>query len=322
MEIIKMLGLNLYAEAGIYLVMLIGLCWMLNNRCDELGDKLEAITEDIKMESNIAGATFLAISSSLPEFLTSFMSIVVYGKFEDVGFATVAGSGIFNVLLIPMCAILAYKGGDIVFDKAVGKRDMGFYVASLATLTISMALGSFSWMTGLCLIGIYVAYIVNLFKSQREPIQWNNAKGGDIACALLTLVPIAAVIHISIGISLRLSEIFGVPGLVVSIIVLAAVTSVPDLMLSVKEAQKGDIDSATSNAIGSNIFDICICLGLPLVLTGANVATNFKDNVGVVVFLVASLLATAYVMFTGPTKKKTSVMGLVYAAFIAYVVMM
>lgn len=310
---------NIYLQAGIAIVLLAVMCFALNFFCDKLGDALEEIVEDIGMESNIAGATFLAISSSLPEFLTSFMSIVIYRRFEDVGFATVAGSGIFNILLIPMCAIFAYKGTDIAFDKEVGKRDMGFYVASVATLAVSMFLGAFSWITGLVLIGIYAAYIMKLMKSQETPIQWKKAKKGHIVLALITLGPIAAIIHYAIAAALFLSNLLGVPGMVVSIIVLAGVTSVPDLMLSVREARKGDIDSATSNAIGSNIFDICICLGLPLVITASHIKTSFSENVGVLGFLVLSLLATAGVMFTGPTRKKAGAMGIVYGLFIIYI---
>lgn len=310
---------NIYLQIGASICALVVFCLALNFFCDQLGDSLEDIVEDIGMDSNIAGATFLAISSSLPEFLTSFMSIVIYRRFEDVGFATVAGSGIFNILLIPMCAIFAYKGSDIAFDKEVGKRDMGFYIASVATLAVSMFLGAFSWVTGLVLIGIYVAYIMKLMKFQTTPIQWKKAKKEDIIVALVTLIPIAITIHGAIEVALLLSNILGIPGMVVSIIVLAGVTSVPDLMLSVREAKKGDIDSATSNAIGSNIFDICICLGLPLVLTMSNIKTSFSENVGVLGFLILSLLATAAVMFTGPTKKKAGAMGIVYGLFIIYI---
>lgn len=50
----------------------------------------------------------------------------------------------------------------------------------------------------------------------------------------------------------------------VALILAAAATSVPDTVLSVKDALKGNYDDAVSNAVGSNIFDITICLGLPL----------------------------------------------------------
>lgn len=57
-----------------------------------------------------------------------------------------------------------------------------------------------------------------------------------------------------------------IPVYFVAVILAAAATSVPDTVLSIKDAQKGNYDDAVSNALGSNIFDICFALGLPLFL--------------------------------------------------------
>ena len=46
---------------------------------------------------------------------------------------------------------------------------------------------------------------------------------------------------------------------VVVIIIAVAANSVPDTILSVKDAIKGNYNDAISNAIGSNVFDIGFC---------------------------------------------------------------
>src|SRR5690606_36485356 len=48
-----------------------------------------------------------------------------------------------------------------------------------------------------------------------------------------------------------------IPILFVAVILASAATSVPDTILSMKDARKGNYDDAISNALGSNIFDIC-----------------------------------------------------------------
>lgn len=48
--------------------------------------------------------------------------------------------------------------------------------------------------------------------------------------------------------------------------VLAAGTSIPDALASIKVAQDGEGDMAVANAVGSNIFDIWLGLGLPWLL--------------------------------------------------------
>ena len=48
-------------------------------------------------------------------------------------------------------------------------------------------------------------------------------------------------------------------------IVFAAIgSSFPDTIISYKDAQKGNYDDAISNAYGSNIFNLCVALGVPL----------------------------------------------------------
>jgi cation:H+ antiporter len=55
-----------------------------------------------------------------------------------------------------------------------------------------------------------------------------------------------------------------IPTYFAAAVLAAAATSVPDTVLSVKDALKGEYDDAVANAVGSNIFDITICTGLPL----------------------------------------------------------
>ena len=60
-----------------------------------------------------------------------------------------------------------------------------------------------------------------------------------------------------IGAILRLHPV------VMGLVVLAAGTSVPDALGSYNEAKHGNADAAVSNALGSNVFDICVGLGVP-----------------------------------------------------------
>jgi Ca2+/Na+ antiporter len=57
-----------------------------------------------------------------------------------------------------------------------------------------------------------------------------------------------------------------IPILFVAVILAAAASSVPDTIISMKDAQKGNYDDAISNVLGSNIFDICFAMGFPLFL--------------------------------------------------------
>ncbi len=58
----------------------------------------------------------------------------------------------------------------------------------------------------------------------------------------------------------------GIPVMFVALILASAASSFPDTIISIKDAQKGQYDDAISNALGSNIFDICFALGFPLMI--------------------------------------------------------
>ena len=62
---------------------------------------------------------------------------------------------------------------------------------------------------------------------------------------------------------------FGIPDTVMGLTFIAAGVSVPDALSGVAVVKEGHGDMAVSNAIGSNVFDILMCLGIPWVLKTA-----------------------------------------------------
>ncbi len=57
-----------------------------------------------------------------------------------------------------------------------------------------------------------------------------------------------------------------IPLIFVSVLLASAASSIPDTMISMRDARKGNFDDSISNALGSNIFDISFALGLPLLI--------------------------------------------------------
>ncbi|XGW02757.1 hypothetical protein V3C99_014633 [Haemonchus contortus] len=63
-----------------------------------------------------------------------------------------------------------------------------------------------------------------------------------------------------------IGETFAIPTEIMGLTILAAGTSIPDLITSVIVARKGLGDMAVSSSIGSNLFDICVGLPVPWIL--------------------------------------------------------
>ena len=61
-----------------------------------------------------------------------------------------------------------------------------------------------------------------------------------------------------------LSKEMGIAPYFIAVVLASAATSVPDTILSYRDAIAGQYDDAVANALGSNIFDICFALGFPL----------------------------------------------------------
>ena len=77
-----------------------------------------------------------------------------------------------------------------------------------------------------------------------------------IGSACLLLVFSCEMIGTSLGIHIMF----------ISVVLASAATSVPDTIISMRDAKKGNYNDAIANALGSNIFDICFALGFPLFL--------------------------------------------------------
>lgn len=79
----------------------------------------------------------------------------------------------------------------------------------------------------------------------------------------LSIFFIGACTYVMVDATDRIGCILNLPQFVMGMIFLAAGTSIPDALGSVAVAKQGEGDMAVANALGSNVFDIMLGLGLP-----------------------------------------------------------
>lgn len=348
MEIISSLGLILIT------------CIIIWRACD--GFEMASNYLGRNMKEGIKGATINAIGSSLPELFTTLFFLFVLKDKDGFagGIGTTAGSAVFNAMIIPAVVILVVIGKGIsskieVSQKVILRDGIALILAELALIFVITGT-SLNWTHGLILMVLYFFYVGYMLLSQGSGEVENDydeeADGGNRAIALFkgdlaTVVLGDTKINTAKAIALLiLSVLFiglacfwlveacesfgtaiGMPIYFVSVVLASAATSVPDTIISYKDAMKGNYDDAVANALGSNIFDVCFALGLPLFLFTLiygpiEMSAETVENVGQLRVLL--LLFTILVFFifvfakSGIRKIHARILLLLYVLFVAY----
>ena len=145
--------------------------------------------------------------------------------------------------------------------------------------------------------------------------------------AVSTLLAAAACYWL-VEITQMTAEKLHVPVFFVAVILAAAASSVPDTFLSVGSAKRGDDDGAVSNAFGSNIFDISICISIPLLVASylnqwepivfTESASIVSLQVMLAILTVITLIVIAHKLQL--TRGKAYFLVLLYVVFIVYAV--
>ena len=150
--------------------------------------------------------------------------------------------------------------------------------------------------------------------------------------AVATLI-VAGACYYLVEVTLGIAEDLKVPAFFVAVILAAAASSVPDTLLAIAAARRGDDSGAVSNAFGSNIFDICVCLAIPLFinsyLMGWQPVTLLENGepipglVGLRYLLMAMTVVTLGVMWHRRQLTRTKALFLcgLYVIFIGYAVL-
>ena len=150
---------------GAIVLHIIGICWMFLGIaiiCDDFFEaSLEALCEALQMNDDVAGATFMAAGGSAPELFTSFMGVFVAKS--SVGFGTIVGSAVFNVLfVIGMCAMFSKE--ILVLTWWPLFRDCTYYAMSLGVLAYFFGGGEvpgrIEWWESLLLLVLYAGYVL------------------------------------------------------------------------------------------------------------------------------------------------------------------
>ncbi len=269
---------------------------------DILVSGASSIAANFKISKMLIGLTIVAFGTSAPELAVSISSLLA--GTTDMLLGNVIGSNIMNILLLIgtgaiICPI-------IVKRSTIAKELPILLLISTALvvlfLDISLAGGSNNEITRadaiVCLLffAIFVYYLITMARKKRDnkPEKPEYKLGKSFLLTGLGLAGIIGGSQLVVSGASTIASSMGISDRMISLTVVALGTSLPELVTTITAARRKETDLIVGNIIGSNIFNICVVLGVPVALFGSVSPKSF-EMIDLVVMLGSAALLWLFV---------------------------
>lgn len=276
------------------------------------GDTLAVHTS---LGHGLVGGILIAGVTSLPE-LSSSVSAAMIGA-PDLAFGNVYGSNVFNLMILAIVDLVQGKGGllQIVRESHILTAMFGILLTSFSVLSIwMMPYGIFEFTIGwvssysVVLMALYIFAVVIMMryegktKTQLDDDINEEEKTTEFAAKNLkqaiTGFAVMAVIIVGAGITLsvaadKIALSTGLGHTFVGTLLVAAATSLPELVAAIASIRIGAYDMAVGNVLGSNIFNIMILVVTDVAYTSGSVyqAVSMQHVITAVAGIILSSIA-------------------------------
>lgn len=269
-----------------------------------------ALALAIRVPQILVGLTVVAYGTSAPEIIVGVQAAVA--GHGDVALGNVIGSNIANVGLILGVAALIRPAR---VDGALRRRELPVLVVSTAVLPLLLLDGVLSRWEGGGLLFVAIAYTAWMVRAARTASAVATAKieaeveteAADVAGAPKAVGTARAAVTAAVGLAVLLvggnlfvdgavsvAHHLGMSDRLVGLTIVAIGTSLPELVTSVIAAHRGHSDLAVGNVIGSNIFNVFLCLGAAA-LPGALSAPLHALGVDLAVLVLMTVVAAIFI---------------------------
>ena len=302
---------------------------------DFFTEAAEKIGLFIGLKPFIVGVTIVAIGTSLPELISSIISI--FQNSSEIVIANVAGSNIANIfLIIGTAAIVSAEAMEITYNLV--SVDLPLFVGSSFLLALAVWDNNFSTGEALLFVLAYLMYLFYTLKdSDQNSVQKNKQdedndqnsleenneqitieKTPSFLIQQIIIVTISSVFiylgaNYTIDSLIKISETVNIGKEIIAVSAVAVGTSLPEFIVSVNAALKGKAELAVGNVLGSNIFNTFIVMGIPRLIGKLTIPDT------VVLSAIPVLLAgTLLLFFATQDNKLTKWEGWLFFIFYAW----
>jgi cation:H+ antiporter len=285
----------------LWALILLGSLILLVKAADWFTDGAEAIGVAFGLPPYVVGVTIVAVGTSLPELVSSIVAVPLGNP--EIVLGNVVGSNVTNIFLV--LGVAAILGGRLWATWEIIHVDLPLLVGSAFLLAIIAWDGAVTLPESLiCLVGtvIYVSYAVSM-SIRREPKHADieesveeelGVKRGQLdRRAWLKIIIGAAGVFVGAQYTVRgvieLANTLDVGTELIAMTAVALGTSLPELVVSVTAARKGNLEVAIGNVLGSSVFNSFAVVGVAGLFGTLTVAPTVL-TVGLPAMVVATLL--------------------------------
>lgn len=272
----------------------------------------------------LIGLTLVAFGTSIPELATSIDAALAGSPGIAVG--NVVGSNITNILLIIGLVALV---SPIACSADTVRRDGSIMFMTAMVCLLVLRYGQLTWWIGMLFIAGLFAYIAMAIRYTPASPEAESESGAQLAATGLKrhLVPLLiALIGLSLVLlgaswlvdsSISIAHGLGVNESIIGLTVVAAGTSMPELVTSLVAAIRRQADIAIGNIIGSNIFNVLGILGATAIVEPIYVPEQIRGFDGYLMCIVTLAFIAASITGRRISRGEGAVFLACYVGYIA-----
>jgi len=295
---------------------------------DWLVDGASALAKKHKISDLAIGLTIVAFGTSMPEFIVN--TIAAWQGHSDIVFGNIIGSNNFNLFII--LGLAGIITPLMVKSSTVWKEIPLSFLAAAMLLFLANDFfmnnqpGLSRLDGGLLLLAfvLFLYYVYRQLRTDEVPIELASTQFSQkkiwifIILGLLMLVGGGRLVVVN---AVKMATTLGISQTIIGLTIVAAGTSLPELVTSVVAAVKKNNDIAVGNIIGSNIFNIFLILGASALIKPVSYSPAFNRDLYI---LGIGTLLLFLAMFSGGRKKldrwEAALLFLAYAGYTVFLI--
>ena len=285
---------------------------------------------NFKVSKQLIGLTIVDFGTGAPELAVSISSLVSGNT--DMLLGNVMGSNILNILLLIGVAAMI---SPIKINKNTISKELPLLLLISTALVVlfldtSITGSAFNAITRsdgiICvlLFAIFLYYIINMTRKNRKEkkkVEKPQYKlGKSFFYVIIGLIGVVAGSQLVVNSASTIASTIGISDRIIALTVVAFGTSLPELVTTITAAKRGENELLVGNIIGSNIFNICIVLGIPVAIFGTITPESF-EMLDIVMLLGSTVLLWLVARKGSPiTRREGSLMLIVFALYYGYII--